>query len=170
MGTIPWAASTSGCLRPPPPTPTPTRAPAGSPRWRQRRSIAVKFFIFLKKSHLSTYSFSVGFRGGEGRPARTRQELGSMTPPPLTGTQPSELWAEPPWLPEQSKREHPRMEFPSQGGRRSGAAAQGFLGEFLRLRTDASSTDNCHLEYRSMEASFGHILLSIALNTGILET
>lgn len=40
------------------PSPTPTRAPAGSPRWRQRRSISVKI---LKKSAFVHLQFLCGF-------------------------------------------------------------------------------------------------------------
>lgn len=104
MVTIPWAASTSCCLRPP-----------GADAWNSGlATLKTAPFIFKKcqKMRLFTYSFSVGFRGGVGRPARARQEFGSVTPPLKSGTQPSELWAKPPWLPGQSRGEHPRTVVP----------------------------------------------------------
>lgn len=102
MVTIPLAASTSCCLRPP-------DADACNSGLTTLKTAP---FIFSQKMRLFTYSSSVGFRGGVRRLARTRQEFGSVTPPLKSGTQPSELWARPPWLPGQSRGEHPRTVVP----------------------------------------------------------
>lgn len=158
MGTVPWAASTSGCLRPP-------NANACT-SWRQRRSISVKIKKTKKKSVCPlTVSLWVsveakGSRREHGRslgqwrrrcwPGRSRQNF------------------------EQSRHGYPNrvnvstrgLQFPSQRTtiRCSSAGISGWI--------PPSSSDNCHLEYRSMEASFCHILLSMALNTwlGFFET
>lgn len=55
----------------------------------------------VTKLHFPTYISSVGFRGAEGRRARSPLEFGSVT-------RPSELWARQPCWPGQSRGEHLR--------------------------------------------------------------